>query len=191
MHSHYFPPCPIEGPIPPSVPYGHMGTRGAVPQKCSKCKMLFEGECTRYMADVGHYLHLDHGPCGVRGPTDPVAYEDRFISGKVEVPRKCASCGFLRVDHIRGFICTKDSEIWGGLPRGLDWGAWRPDTIYLDLPHPKITTKLLVKCAHENDLVGFAQEYRRVNLGTSLAEAREDFAHFRRILDKMNGSTKG
>ena len=187
MHRHYFPSCPVEGPILPAVPFSHLGIRGAVPQKCSKCKLLFEGECVRYMNDVGHFLHLDHGPCGIPGPTDPVSYEDTFITAKVEIPRKCVRCRHLAFHRIRGFICTKDSEIWGGLPRGLDWGAWRPDMIYVQLPYPKITTKLLVKCAHENDLVGFSQEYRRVNPDTSLLEAREDFAHIRRILEKRDG----
>jgi hypothetical protein len=69
-------------------------------------------------------MHLDFGPCGIAGPTDPVIYEDKFIFAKVEIPRKCVRCRFLFHDSIYGFTCRKDSEKWGGCYRGLDWGAW-------------------------------------------------------------------
>ena len=123
MQSKYFPACPIDGPIEPPVPFSHAASRGAVPKKCSECEHLFEGECTRYIDEVGHYLHLDHGPCGIDGPTDPVPYEDEFIRAKVEIPRKCSTCVYLAVDRIPGFHCTKDSDKWGDFHRGLDWGA--------------------------------------------------------------------
>lgn len=111
MHSRYFPPCPVDGPIDPPVAFGHMGSRGAVPAKCGQCRHLFEGECTRFIETVGHYLHLDHGPCGINGPTDPVTYEDEFIKAKVEVPRKCSRCRFLAVHQIFGFHCTSLGSI--------------------------------------------------------------------------------
>ena len=184
MHSRYFPPCPIDGPIEPPVPFGHMLSRGAVPKKCSECQHLFEGECLRYANEVGRYLHLDHGPCGINGPTDPVVYEDKFVTGKVEVPRKCANCVHLAVDRIHGFHCTKDAHKWGDLHRGLDWGAWEPDGVYIELPLPKVTTKKLSICARNNDLVEFVKEHRRVNPGLSVKEAQADFAHFRRVLEE-------
>ena len=158
MHSKYFPPCPIDGPIDPPVPFAHMASRGAVPNKCSKCEHLFEGECTRYMEEVGRYMHLDHGPCGVNGPTDPVVYEDSFVKSKVEIPRKCAGCVHLGIDRIYGLHCTKDSEKWGDLHRGLDWGTWQPNFIYLELPPPKVTTKKLSIFAYDNDKLAFIKD---------------------------------
>jgi hypothetical protein len=180
MHNKYYPACPVDGPIEPAVPFAHMISRGAVPNKCSSCQFLFEGECRR-MPD--RYLHLDHGPCGVDGPTDPVFYENEFVMAKVSVPRKCTTCRFLNIDSIDGFHCGKDSEIWGDFHRGLDWGAWSPDRIYLELPAPKITTRVLSECAHQNDLIGFIKEHRRVNPGFSLEEAKTDFAFFRDKID--------
>lgn len=52
MHHIYFPVCPVDGPIEPPVRFNLMGLKGAVPKKCSECKHLFEGECTRYIKDV-------------------------------------------------------------------------------------------------------------------------------------------
>lgn len=186
MHSQYFPACPVDGPIEPPVPFGHMFSRGAVPQKCSQCQFLFEGECIRYANDVGHYLHLDHGFCGIAGLTDPVLYRDKFIESKVEVPRKCVSCSFLSYDQIRGFVCSKDEEKWGDFPRGLDWGNWQPDIVYLELPFPKLTTKELSKHAKNDDLIEFLKEHRRINPGLSIQEAKSDFYHFRDILNKLS-----
>jgi hypothetical protein len=138
------------------------------------------------MEEVQRYMHLDHGPCGIPGPTDPVVYEDEFITSKVEVPRKCVKCPFLFTDLIRGFTCRKDTEKWGDCYRGLDWGSWSPDTIYLQLSLPKVTTKELARFARENDLVSFVREHRRVNPGLSLAEARADFARFRELLARSS-----
>lgn len=135
------------------------------------------------MAEVGHYLHLDYGPCGIAGPTDPVTYEDAFVAAKVEVPRKCATCVHLECDRVHGFFCSKDREKWGDFHRSLDWGAWAPDFVYLELPLPKVTTMDLSRFAYQNDLVAFVREYRRINPGSSLAEAREDFEKFRRIIE--------
>jgi hypothetical protein len=160
-----------------------MASRGAVPQKCAQCDCLFEGECIRYVDSVGHYLHLDHGPCGIDGPTDPVIYENQFVSSKVEIPRKCSRCVFLAVDAIRGFHCTKDADKWGDFPRGLDWGTWEPDCVYLELPPPRVTTRQLSRLAHEDDLVAFIKEHRRINPGLSIGEAKSDFEYFRRIIE--------
>ncbi len=182
MHRFYFPPCPVDGPIDPPVPFSHMGTVGAIPNKCSGCVHSFEGSCTRFMEEVQRYMHLDFGPCGISGPTDPVIYEDQFVISKVEIPRKCAKCRFLFSHPIFGFTCRKDEEKWGQCYRGLDWGAWSPDTIYLELPQPKVTTKALVRFAREGDLASFVIEHRRINPGLSLAEARSDFARFIELL---------
>jgi len=188
MHKYYFPRCPVDGPVNPPVPYGHMASKGAVPQKCATCRCLFEGECLRYVEQVNRYLHLDHGACGINGPTDPVLYHDGWIDSKVEIPRKCASCSFLAVDQIRGFHCTKDADKWGDLHRGLDWGAWEPDVLYFELPLPKVTTRKLARFAQDNDQIGFIQEYRRTNPGFPIQEAKVDFVRLREILDNQSNA---
>ncbi|GEP45953.1 hypothetical protein [Brevifollis gellanilyticus] len=134
------------------------------------------------MDKLNRYMHLDFGPCGIHGPTDPVVYEDRYIRAKVEIPRKCLRCCFLFNDIIHGFSCRKDAEKWGDCYRGLDWGQWQPDRIFFDLPHPKVTTKALADAAHVNDLKAFVIEYRRANPGLSMDEARRDFARIRELI---------
>lgn len=188
MHHLYFPACPIEGTIDPPVSFDHLGIRGAIPNKCGHCKYMFEGGCARYFVEVRRYLHLDYGPCGIVGPTDPVYYEDQFVRSKVEIPRKCSSCRFLFQDKIHGFTCRKDNDKWGRCYRGLDWGAWSPDRIYFELPRPKLTTKALVDCAYCEDLVGFIKEYRRINPGISVSEAREDFGRFRELIERRSSA---
>jgi len=137
------------------------------------------------MEEVGHYLHLDYGYCGIPGPTDPVIYRDQFIVSEVEIPRKCSMCVYLAFDKVRGFYCRKDSEKWGYFDRGLDWGSWQPDCIYLELPFPKITTKALAAHVNSGDLIMFIKEYRRVNPGVSIQEAKNDYWRLRAILERM------
>jgi hypothetical protein len=182
MHHQYFPACPVKGPIEPPAPFNHLGIQGAIPNKCNRCEFMFEGGCTRYFDKVQHYMHLDFGPCGIDGPTDPVIYEDEFIRSKVEIPRKCRRCRFLFHDYIHGFTCSKDPEKWGYCYRGLDWGAWSPERIYFQLPSPKLTTKVLSDSVYDNNLAVFIIEYRRINPDISMAEARDDFAGLRELV---------
>ncbi len=182
MHNLYFPSCPVEGPIEPPVSFNHLGISGAIPNKCGHCEMMFEGVCTRAMERLQRYMHLDYGPCGIPGPTDPVIYEDPFVRSRVEVPRKCSRCRFLIHDSIHGFTCKKDSEKWGRYHRGLDWGAWSPERIDFNLPHPKLTTKVLLDCVYTEDLSGFIKEHRRINPGLSMQEAKEDFTLMRNLV---------
>jgi len=184
MHKFYFPNCKVSGPIEPPIKFSHLGSVGAVPNKCSNCSYLFEGSCTRNISDVGRYLHLDYGKCKINGSTDPVYYEDSYIQAKVEIPKKCSECAFLNVDSIYGFYCSQDKEKWGDFHRGLDWGSWEPNSIYLELPQPKLTTKELSVFAKENNEISFIKEHRRINPGLSLSEAKEDFIYFRSILEK-------
>ena len=142
MLKHYFPICKNDGPIYPVDEFKHMGLITVIPKKCSECMYLFEGECTRNIDEVGRYLYLDHGPCGIYGPTDPLTHVSSSTIFKIEIPRKCAKCdyleGFFNVQGIvDGFSCGKDKDIWLGFNRNLDWGSWEPDWIYIDLPHPK------------------------------------------------------
>lgn len=180
MYKYYFPPCPIDGPIEPAIPFAHMMSSGAVPNKCNHCQYMFEGECMRYMDEVGHYLHLDYGPCGIEGPTEPVTIEHEGDPSNIEIPKKCATCEYLRGHS----SCTKDKDVWGDFNRGLDWGQWKPEIIHIQLAFPKITTQELNLCAHRDDLISFIKEHRRVNPGTSHEEAKKDFKFFRAVLKK-------
>ncbi len=179
MHKNYFPTCKVEGDIEPPVPFNHLGIGSAVPNKCGSCSHLFEGGCTRFADLVNRYLHLDHGPCGVNGPTDPVFFEDEYLQSKVEIPRKCSKCIFLKTAINRGFFCGKDEDKWGDYHRGLDWGAWEPDSIYLQLPLPKVTTKALSVYVKNENLIEFIKEYRKRNPGLSITEAKKDFEYLR------------
>lgn len=185
MYRNQFPKCPVEGPIEPPVPFGHLGLRGAVPQKCITCCNLFEGDCTRYMDEVGHYMELDHGDCGISGPTDPIIYDAWGDSG-TEIPRKCVSCKFLKTGNLYGPYCSKDEDKWGHLRREFDWGTWEPDFISISLPMDKVTTRELVRQARDNNLLEFVKEYRRVNPKISIQEARNDFQEMRPILEKWS-----
>ena len=183
MHHFYFPSCPVDGPIEPPVPFGHMLSKGAIPKKCSECEHSFEGSCTRYIKEVGHFLHLDHGPCGIDGPTDPVIYENDFVTSKVEVPRKCAKCYRLAVCSVKGLHCTKDADKWGDFHHGLDWGTWQPERVYLRMELPKVTTKVLVDHAYTGDLAAFIEEHQRTNPGITVEDAKSDFNWFRNIIE--------
>lgn len=186
MHKDYFPRCPVAGPIEPPVRFGHGCSRGAVPQKCSTCQHLFEGSCVRFANIVGRYLHLDHGPCGIDGPTDAVLHQDPASNIAAEVPRKCSTCTFLAADSNYGFCCLQDAEKWGDFHRGLDWGDWEPPLIQLTLAPPKSTTKEMTSLAQQNDLLAFIQEHRRVNPRISIAEAKRDFQLFQQALGQLD-----
>jgi hypothetical protein len=165
-----------------------MFSRGAVPKKCSECLHLFEGECTRYIEEVQGYLTLDHGPCGIDGSTDPVIYKTETIKSQLEVPTKCATCVHIAVDSIHSVYCTKDRDKWGDFHRELDWGTWRPEYLWLRLQLPKITTQGLLKYAYNNEIVEFIQEHRRINPGVSLREAKQDFMHFRTLIERWDST---
>jgi hypothetical protein len=104
------------------------------------------------------------------------------MNAEFEVPRKCAICVFLEAHVHHGFHCTKDREKWGDFHRGLDWGAWKPDTIFYLLPGSKITSKLLSKLVIQNDLIGFLKEYRRLNPSVPLNDGREDFVYLKKLM---------
>ena len=114
-----FPRCEVRGAFDP-VEFGHMVSVGAVPKKCSECRHLFEGECTR---NGPTYMALDHGPCPVTGPTTPTR-----VSAPREdlLPAKCVECEHLAFDRLWGFHCIADRQIWRDFPRSLDWGDERP-----------------------------------------------------------------
>ena len=173
MHHNAFPICTVSGSYDP-VAFSHLG-RGAVPAKCAECKDLFEGGCTRAMDLVQAYLALDHGPCGVRGPTDPVVYEDRWMRSKVEVPRKCADCVHITVDSVRGFHCGKDPAIWGSFPRSLDWGAWRPGRGAVTLSSGHEVTSAFLEATRARKKMKAFMAFRAANKGTSIMDAKRAY----------------
>ncbi len=185
MHRKYFPPCPVEGPIEPPMPFSHLGSQGAVPAKCASCEHLFEGECNRAHGLVDGFLHLDYGPCGIEGPTDPVRIENRHLQSVVEVPRKCTSCVHLTYDLVRGFTCFKDKKKWGDCDRGLDWGDWQPKRIQVRLKRPAYTSDAMLECVHAADLVGFVKAFREANPGLSMQEAKADYLQLRKLSQQV------
>jgi len=142
------------------------------------------------MNEMQRYLHLDFGPCGIDGPTNPVVFEDKFMVAKVEIPEKCSRCTFLVHNSIHGFTCRKDQDKWGGIYRGLDWGAWAPDRIYPQLPYPRSTSKSLVDAAYDEDLTSFVAEHRRINPGLSMTEAQEDYEYFQTLIAERTSGTE-
>jgi hypothetical protein len=130
-------------------------------------------------------MHLDHGPCEVAGPTDPVILDNEFIRSKVDVPRKCSQCVYLSYFVILGFYCMRDADKWGDFHRSLDWGDWKPPFIYVSLRKIK-TTPALSRLAHENSLIAFVKEYRLVNPDVSMNEAKADFDRMRTIIAKYS-----
>jgi len=126
----YFPACKFNGPINPPVFFTHMGAKGFIPMKCSLCQYLFEGECIRENAlKKDLYMHLDYGPCGLPGNTQPVEYTLPTYpppynreSELIYVPFKCSICSYLTTDFVHRVYCSFEREKWGDFHRGLDWG---------------------------------------------------------------------
>jgi WG containing repeat len=121
MLRYQFPICQVKGPIEPAVPFSHMG-EGSIPNKCYNCKLMFEGGCTRGRYIGISYIELDHGPCGIDGPTDSVAFDKTEQKRRVGIPRKCSTCHFLKEGSISALRCSKDAEKWRFGDRGMDWG---------------------------------------------------------------------
>lgn len=180
MHQRYFPRCPVNGPILPAVPFNHLGLEGSVPSKCSSCAHLFEGECLRFVEQKG-YMALDHGACEIDGPTDPVTVDNKWISSKVEVPRKCSTCSHLEYDALRGFTCGAQTDLWGWFRRGLDWGTWSPERLHVNLP-PYRATREMIDAASEGRLKEFVEEFRSLNPNESLLVAQKAYCDARQKL---------
>lgn len=125
MYRWAFPKCKVISSFQPS-PFAHLASHGAVPEKCTGCPHLFEGSCTRAFETIKDYQVLDHGPCPVQGSTAPVPIKSKGSGKLFFIPKKCSDCQCLTSDEIRGFTCSYETEIWGDLPRSLDWGEWSP-----------------------------------------------------------------
>lgn len=71
---------------------------------------------------------------------------------------------------------------WGSFHRGLDWGNWKPEEPYIELPDPKVTTKSMMKAVESNKRTDFVREHREVNPGYVFSEAIADFDYLREKL---------
>jgi len=105
--------CPFDGSQKP-VPAAHLTGAFSIPEKCDGCEFFFEGRCKKI---TNRLLRLDYGFCGIEGSKELVS-DPR---AKRKMPLKCVSCPFLKTHEILGLVCTKDQELWGDLPRGLDY----------------------------------------------------------------------
>ena len=181
MYSEYFPPCPIDGPIDPPGTLVHMISIGGIPRKCSSCMQFFEGSCRRHDQIFGGYKHLDHGPCPVVGPTDPVSPEDTSTKKTANIPRKCSTCEYLAFGSVWRFHCTQDSNKWGSFHRGLDWGSWQPSPIEYRQEVCKGNTKALLEHAYNGDTISFLKEYKGDRQWISFIKAETSFINFQKF----------
>jgi hypothetical protein len=105
--------CPFEGSQKP-IPRAHLRSRFSIPEKCDGCQFYFEGGCKKI---ANRRVRLDYGFCGIEGSKELV--DDP--RAKRRIPLKCVSCPFLKTVEIYGLVCTKDPDLWGDIPRGLDY----------------------------------------------------------------------
>jgi hypothetical protein len=181
MYRRAFPRCTVEGSLGP-VPFSHLGLEGAVPAKCSTCSHLFEGECRRALEATQGHLALDHGPCPVAGPTQPVRVETPFYASKVFVPEKCRACRNLELDGVRGFLCTLDADRWGDFPRELDWGSWSPEHPLLGLQSGRSVPVDFVGAVRRDAEADAVRAFRQAYPTATFQEARDAFAELREKL---------
>lgn len=105
--------CPFDGDQSPAN-VSHLALRFAIPRKCVGCQNLHEARCK---VVTNRLLRLDYGFCGISGSRELVAHP----KSKRGIPSKCASCPNLGEKPLYGLVCTKDLEVWGDVPRGLDY----------------------------------------------------------------------
>lgn len=173
MYHHAFPRCTVIGSVKP-VPFKGL-INASIPEKCNSCANMFEGGCVRAVDPIQHYMALDHGPCHVTGPTHPILSESDFFKGKVTIPAKCNTCQYLHIDRVRGFFCNFEREIWGDLPRSLDWGNMETESA---IPVPKSKSAVLIEMM-QAVYIGETQAikiFRQAYPNATLNEARNAYA---------------
>jgi hypothetical protein len=186
MYRNVFPRCTVIGSVDP-VPFGHFGFTGAIPSKCNTCIHLLEGDCTRAIEQVRKYLSLDHGPCPVKGPTDPVLVENEDYKSKVYIPSKCQSCTYLKLDGVRDFVCNFEHELWGAFPRTLDWGCWSPEHPNLGLESQRSLTLEVIEAVVARNEASAIKAFRSSHPDATFKEAREAYAELLTQLDISKG----
>lgn len=174
MYRTVIPRCTVAGPVDP-VPYNHFMS-GAIPRKCTSCAQSFEGGCRRAMDQVQGYLALDHGPCNVNGPTEPVLVETAYYKSTVYVPAKCEHCINLHLDRTHGFVCNLDRLVWGAFPRTLDWGVWSPSHPNIGIKSGRSLTIQMLEAIAAREEVPFIRAFRASHGNASLREARDAYA---------------
>ncbi|TCI92700.1 hypothetical protein [Tenacibaculum sp. M341] len=182
MFRRSFPKCEVKGSYTP-VKYGHMFSEGAIPQKCSTCSNLFEGECLRGLDKIERLLRLDYNHCGVNGSSEPTEIE-KLNDNSIYVPKKCVECKFLKKSTIRQYFCNKEHEIWKDFPRDLDWGNWHPDYPLVGIRKvdkykninlgPAIITKDLILLLLNKETTKAMKLYRKLNNIPTIIEAIDD-----------------
>jgi hypothetical protein len=105
--------CPIVGPQSPRVTSKGV-LKYSLPEKCTSCDFLHEARCSKVR---NRLVRLDYGPCGVEGSKELIEHS----KASRLIPQKCVSCKFLSEKALYGLVCVKDSELWGDVPRGLDF----------------------------------------------------------------------
>ena len=104
--------CPVEGSQEPSAK--KVLLKAAIPKKCVNCRFRREDHCKKV---TNRLLRFDYGDCGIEGSKELVEHPDAVR----RIPLKCASCVFLEIHRFYGVTCGKDKEVWGDIPRGLDY----------------------------------------------------------------------
>lgn len=189
MYQKSFPLCPVDGPRDP-VPYSNGVMQGAIPRKCSTCQFLERGLCSRGVQLTDSLLNLDHGSCSKGGNTDPepINLPNVWPYEQIVVPYKCTSCPKLMADGGGGVICTDDSDVWNGFPRGVDWGKFRPDHPVVGIAGYKLdrNTVLLESMGNRNQAV---RSFKALNPKASMKQAMDAMAQVRAKL--MMSSSQG
>lgn len=109
----YIKECPFDGDQSP-VKVESSVLKFALPRKCIGCENLHEASCR---VITNRLLRLDYGFCGIDGSKELV--DDP--RSKRPIPTKCVTCKYLKEKPLYGLVCSKDSDLWGDIPRGLDY----------------------------------------------------------------------
>ena len=105
--------CPFAGSQKPHRT-GHLVLEFSIPEKCLGCVNYHEGRCRII---TNRLVRLHYGFCGIERSKELVS-DPR---AKRAVPKKCTTCSYFAERELYGVVCTKDSDIWGDVPRGLDY----------------------------------------------------------------------
>src|SRR5262249_31730502 len=154
--------------------------------KCTSCRYLFEGSCSRAVDAIEDYQVLDHGPCPVPGETSPVELRGKSPERPLYVPRKCVSCEFLAEGAI-GYVCAYQKEKWGDFPRSLDWGSWEPELLPLGIEQKVIATVEVLADVKQGHVARAVTELQRLYPGLSLGAAIKCCATFAKRIEEGRG----
>lgn len=139
------------------------------------------------MEQIQGYLALDHGPCPIKGPTEPVLVDTPYYTSKVYVPSKCQSCRYLELDRIRGFVCNYEWERWGSFPRALDWGLWNPEHPNLGLKSGHSVPVEFIQAVQDQNEAQAIKVFRAAHPDATFREARDAYAELLpKLLDDLS-----